>query len=46
LGVGRKADDLALQRKLLLQNSKKLKPDAIWQNLLSKAMDQKELFCQ
>jgi hypothetical protein len=55
LGVGCKADDLALWKKLLLQNPKKRKPDGlihdtarsrqIWQNLLRKPMTQKTPFC-
>jgi hypothetical protein len=35
-----------LCKKLLLLHPKKRKPDAIWQNLLRKAMAQKGLFCQ
>jgi hypothetical protein len=46
LGVGRKDDDLAVQKKSFSRNPKKLKPDAIWQNFLKKTMAQKGLFCQ
>jgi hypothetical protein len=41
LGVGRKVDDLALQKKKKLGNPKKLKPDANWKNLLRKAIGSK-----
>jgi hypothetical protein len=33
-------------KKMNVAKSKEVKPDAIWQNLIKKAMDQKELFCR
>jgi hypothetical protein len=44
LGVGPKADNVALQNEILLRNLKKSKQDAVWQNPLSKAMAQKGCF--
>jgi murein endopeptidase len=35
-----------LYKKLLLQNTKKLKLDTVWQNLLRKAVVKRGLFCQ
>jgi hypothetical protein len=44
VGVGHKADDLSLKN-ITVVTSKEVKKDVIWQNLLRKAMAQKELFC-
>jgi hypothetical protein len=42
----RKADEHALRNEFMLQNLKKLKPSAICQNLLRKAVGQRGLLCQ
>jgi hypothetical protein len=44
LGVGRKADDLVLGKKIFLRNMKNWKPDQIWQNILRKATVRKGCF--